>query len=96
MATGCRIIASDTAPVREVIRDGENGELVDFFDPVALSQKILGALNDPGKGQPLREAARTTAQSYRLDGGLRAYKALLGLAPTPPICTPVSLMERSV
>lgn len=90
MATGCRIIASDTAPVREVIRDGKNGELVDFFDPDALSHKILAALNDPGRGQALRAAARATAQAYRLDAGLRAYEQLLGLPVVPCVAQPSS------
>ena len=31
MAVGCSIVASDTQPVREVIRNGVNGLLVDFF-----------------------------------------------------------------
>ncbi len=44
MAAGCLLVASDTAPVREVIRDGENGLLVDFFDAAALAAKLASAL----------------------------------------------------
>ncbi|MDP5239595.1 hypothetical protein Q9Q94_08640 [Uliginosibacterium sp. 31-16] len=73
-----------TAPVREVIRDGENGERGDFFDPVALSRKILAALNDPGWGQALRVAAQASAQAYRLDAGLQGYELLLDLPPAAP------------
>ena len=32
MSAGCAIVASDTAPVREAIRHGEIGQLVDFRD----------------------------------------------------------------
>src|SRR5690606_26064238 len=32
MAAGCYVVASDTEPVRELIRDGGNGRLVPFFD----------------------------------------------------------------
>jgi len=80
MATGCRILASDTAPVREVVRDGDNGELVDFFDPAALSQKILAALTKLSGGQALRHAARTDMQAYGLVAGIKAYERLFGLA----------------
>lgn len=80
MAMGCRIIASDTAPLREVIRDGENGELVDFFDSSALAQKIVSALYDPSKGQALRSAAQLDAGRYSIDAGVQAYLRLLGLA----------------
>ncbi|PLK47614.1 glycosyltransferase [Uliginosibacterium sp. TH139] len=83
MATGCRILASDTAPVREVIRDGENGERADFFKPADLSHKLLAALADPTRGQALRQAARADAQAYGLAAGVRAYEHLLGLPMLP-------------
>lgn len=41
LAAGGYVVASDTAPVREVIRDGENGRLVPFFDIAALSGALI-------------------------------------------------------
>ncbi|MDB5801466.1 MAG: glycosyl transferase family 1 [Rhodocyclales bacterium] len=79
MATGCRIIASDTAPVREVIRHGENGVLTDFFDADQLATTMLEALSNPASGQVLRATARTDAQAYVLDHGLNAYLQLIGI-----------------
>ena len=61
MALGCVVIGSDTAPVREVIRDGENGLLVDFFSPQAIADKAIAVLADPGAFAPLARAARETA-----------------------------------
>lgn len=58
MAAGCVVVASDTAPVREVIRDGENGLLVDFFDPKAIARRVAEALADPGRMEPIRARAR--------------------------------------
>jgi glycosyltransferase involved in cell wall biosynthesis len=36
MSAGCLVVGSRTPPVEEVMRDGENGRLVDFFDVEAL------------------------------------------------------------
>jgi glycosyltransferase involved in cell wall biosynthesis len=79
MAMGCQIVASDTAPVREVLRDGENAYLVDFFDSELIAQKLLGALNDTDRGGALRACARADAAFYAMETGLRAYESLLGL-----------------
>lgn len=49
LCVGCRVVASDTAPVREVIRHGDNGLLVDFFDPAALADTVTGVLQDPAR-----------------------------------------------
>ena len=60
MSAGALVIGSDTAPVREVIRHGENGLLVDFFDVAAWSQTLITALAEPERFAPLRAAARQT------------------------------------
>ncbi|MFE1598265.1 glycosyltransferase family 4 protein [Methylobacterium sp. ID0610] len=66
MAAGCVVIGSATAPVEEVIRDGENGVLVDFFSPGAIAGAVVRALAEPEAHRPLRAAARRTAEGYDL------------------------------
>jgi glycosyltransferase involved in cell wall biosynthesis len=58
MSAGCAILASDTAPVREAISDGETGILTDFFDHAALTDKLDTLLDDPAMRQRLGENAR--------------------------------------
>jgi len=60
MSCGCPLIASDTEPVRELITDGENGWLVEFFDTEAIAAKVEEVLDDPEKSRKLRTAARQT------------------------------------
>lgn len=62
MSIGCLIVASDTAPVREVITDGENGLLTDFFDPGQLAEQVAYALENRTHLAHLREAARASIQ----------------------------------
>ena len=58
MAAGCLLVGSDTAPVREVIEDGVNGRLVDFFDSDDLVCAIGEALGDPQRHATMRCNAR--------------------------------------
>ena len=60
MAAGAHVVGSDTAPVRELIRDGENGTLVDFFDVKGWSKALVKALARPETFLDLRRAARQT------------------------------------
>lgn len=63
MAAGCLIVGSDTAPVAEVVEDGVNGHLVDFFDPAALAARLAALLADPRAHAAQRAAARETVQA---------------------------------
>lgn len=73
MAAGCLVLASDTAPVAEVIEDGRNGMLFPFFDQDALVRKAVDALAHTDELHSLRAAARETVLSrYDLQHCLRA------------------------
>ena len=61
MAAGCLVVGSKTAPVEEVLRHGENGLLVDFFDVKAWAQALTDTLANPAHYDTLRAAARATA-----------------------------------
>ncbi len=61
MSAGAHVIGSATPPVQEVITDGVNGTLVNFFDIKGWSAKLTEALANRAKFQPLRQAARQTA-----------------------------------
>jgi glycosyltransferase involved in cell wall biosynthesis len=58
MSMGATIVASDTAPVREVITHGETGLLVDFHDHEALARQVIEVLARPGDVAHLGPAAR--------------------------------------
>ncbi|TBU99374.1 hypothetical protein [Stutzerimonas kirkiae] len=55
--------------MREVIRHGDNGWLVDFFDGEALVERTLGSQ----QGIELRERARRGAQDYSIAKGIQGY-----------------------
>jgi glycosyltransferase involved in cell wall biosynthesis len=69
MSAGALVVGSRTAPVEEVIRDGVNGLLVDFFDVAGWSETLTRCLADPDAYAPLRVAARRTIlENYDLRG----------------------------
>ena len=70
MAHECLVVGSNTPPVVEVIRDGVNGLLVDYFDPAALAEKVISALETPDRAVAMRKAARrTVVETYDLRTG---------------------------
>jgi glycosyltransferase involved in cell wall biosynthesis len=60
MSAGCLVVGSDTPPVREVIADGKNGLLVDFFDVRTLARTVVRAVADRSAHDEIRASARRT------------------------------------
>jgi len=58
MACEAAIVASDVAPVQEVITDDVTGRLVDFFDKDALVTAVSDLLDDPDARLRMGQAAR--------------------------------------
>ena len=95
MSCGAVVLGSDTAPVREMIRDGENGLLADFFDADAIAAKAIQVLKDPDAARRMGRAAEATiVQRYSLEAVLprmldlyerAASMKLTGWEPPPPM-----------
>ena len=87
MSAGCLVVGSRTPPVEEVIRDGENGLLVDFFSPVEVSDAVLRALDNTPDIALMREnARRTLVEGYDLnDVGIPRQLKLLEEALGRPL-----------
>jgi glycosyltransferase involved in cell wall biosynthesis len=67
MSAGCLVVGSRTPPVEEVIRDGENGLLTNFFSTEQLALRIDEALSNDFTH--LRHAARkTVVERFDLKG----------------------------
>jgi glycosyltransferase involved in cell wall biosynthesis len=63
MALGCAVVGSNTAPVTEVIRHGENGFLVDFFSPKHIVEQVVEICDDRKMADRVGHAARQTVIS---------------------------------
>jgi glycosyltransferase involved in cell wall biosynthesis len=65
LACGATVLASDTAPIREVITHGRNGLLADFFDVERLADLALGVLRSPSRHRELGQtAAKHVHETY--------------------------------
>jgi glycosyltransferase involved in cell wall biosynthesis len=79
MAAECLLVASNTAPVAEVIEDGRNGLLVDFFSHQEIAERIHQALDGGERRRHLGRAAReTVVERFELRDCLARQIGLLG------------------
>lgn len=72
MACGCAVVGSDTPPVAEVIENGRNGLLADFFATGELADCIEQLLDQRTLARQIGLAARQTIMDrYDLSGRLK-------------------------
>ena len=64
MAAGCVVLASDTAPHREVVAPGQTGLLVDGQDTDGLARQALAVLEDLAAYRPLGDAASVMVREH--------------------------------
>jgi glycosyltransferase involved in cell wall biosynthesis len=68
LACGCTVLASDTVPVREMIEEGRNGLLRDFYDVDGFADRAIEVLRDPEAfGHLGTEAAERIRRDFAID-----------------------------
>lgn len=83
MAAGMPIVATDLPAIREVLRHGENGWLVEPGNANTLAEGICRILCDTSLAQRISNQARSDAQHYTWLQ--RASTILTQLRSTPPV-----------
>lgn len=85
LSCGAKVIASDTGPVREMIQDGHNGLLVDFFDYERMADRACEILDAPEEFAHLGVAGRQLIEkNYSMDLCLPRMEALYQRVLNPP------------
>lgn len=62
LAAGRPLIVADAVGCREVVRDGENGFLVQPQDPVAIARSMICLIKEPGLVERMGKAGRNMAE----------------------------------
>ena len=87
MASSAPVVGSSTAPVQEVIEDGKNGLLVDFFSPGEVVDAVLDILGNADMAARLGDCARTgVLEKYSLQMCIPSQLSLVGLVSARALC----------
>lgn len=76
LAMSLPVVASNIAPFREVINNGENSILVDLSNRNQYISSIVNLLNNSEERLSMGKKARQTAQNYSIDKTVESYENL--------------------
>jgi len=77
MACGAPVIASNTAPVREVVNGASQVQLCDFFDVHEIVEAVLRNLHDPLRARVVPENERHVVAPFDRSKALNRYDELV-------------------
>lgn len=77
MSCGADIVASDTAPVREVLKCSASEMLVDFFSIDGLSEQAAQLVRQATHEREATVSAPHRMRPFCIEGGVRGYERLL-------------------
>lgn len=78
ITTGCPVVASNTAPVKEFLSEGPHSRLVDFFDVEQLKMAAVEMLWESRKNVGIRPVERQSEKPIdNVQSALRAYRKLI-------------------
>jgi glycosyltransferase involved in cell wall biosynthesis len=97
MASGVAVVASDVPPVRELIRDRENGWLVHPERPAELARALRILLDHPQLARQLGESARRTiADEYTWERSTAALRGLYSRVTRKGVFTDERMEDLSI
>ena len=68
LSCGAKVLASDTAPLREMVTPGENGLLFDFFDVESAVEQASQVLDRPAEYEGMgTRASQIIREKYSMD-----------------------------
>ncbi len=92
MAAGKGIVATNVGSIPELIKNGENGFLIEKDDPVALAEKILCLLENKELATVMGERAKLIVrEKFTIESSVRETEALLHELATKFTARSVSL-----
>jgi glycosyltransferase involved in cell wall biosynthesis len=78
ITTGCAVVASNTAPVKEFLSEGPRSRLVDFFDVEQLKTAAVEMLGESRENVGVRPADRQSEKPIdNVQSALRAYRKFI-------------------
>lgn len=77
MACGTPVVASNTAPVRELVTESDVGELVDFFNPEQVCKQTIARITREEQRPPPPVLSREIAQRFSKRLGVAGYDRVI-------------------